>query len=198
MLPGHNRMTGGTDSTRLPCGRNGIRQRSITRDRRGGKPDRRPAFRQTGYLQLASRAASISRCYAGATTFREIPGARQIQPIAEAKCAPTSRMADVMATSSEGLYTAVDGRANPVDITSPLRIGARPRAGVTIRRVRLPAESIRHREGRPLRNAGVTTCGTGRIEADTVVLATGMWTRQIGARIKVQVSHFKPRSITIF
>ena len=80
-----------------------------------------------------------------------------------------------------GFYTPTDGRANPVDATMSLVAGAR-------------ARGVRFFEGTPVsdfvvqgsRVAGVVT-PRGTIMAEQVVLATGMWSRQLAARIGVRV-----------
>ena len=80
-----------------------------------------------------------------------------------------------------GFWTPTDGRANPVDATMALAAGAR-------------AQGVRIFEGTPVtdfvltgtRVTGVAT-PQGTIRADKVVLAAGMWSRQLGAKIGVRV-----------
>jgi 4-methylaminobutanoate oxidase (formaldehyde-forming) len=80
-----------------------------------------------------------------------------------------------------GFWTPTDGRANPVDVTMALAAGAR-------------AKGVRFFEGTPVtdfrmsgsRIVGVVT-PQGEISAEQVVLATGMWSRQLGAKIGVPV-----------
>ena len=80
-----------------------------------------------------------------------------------------------------GFWTPTDGRANPVDATMALAAGAR-------------AKGVRIVEGAPVndvvmngsRITGVVT-PQGTIMADQVVLAAGMWSRQLGAKIGVPV-----------
>ncbi len=80
-----------------------------------------------------------------------------------------------------GFWTPSDGRANPVDATMALAAGAR-------------ARGVRLIEGAPVsdfllsgsRITGVVT-PQGTIHADKVVLATGMWSRQLGAKVGVPV-----------
>lgn len=80
-----------------------------------------------------------------------------------------------------GFYTPTDGRANSVDVTMALAAGAR-------------ARGARIHEGTPV--SDVLTEGTrvtgvrtpvGDIRADKVVLAAGMWSRQLGAKLGVPV-----------
>jgi glycine cleavage system T protein len=80
-----------------------------------------------------------------------------------------------------GFWTPTDGRANPVDATMSMAAGAR-------------AKGVRFFEGTPVsdfvmngtRVTGVIT-PQGTIMADQVVLATGMWSRQLSAKIGVRV-----------
>jgi glycine cleavage system T protein len=86
---------------------------------------------------------------------------------------------------TEGMLSAIwspeDGRANPVDVTMAMAAGARKR-GVRIVEG-CPVDDILVERGRV---SGVVT-PQGAIRADTVVLAAGMWSRQIGAKIGVPV-----------
>lgn len=80
-----------------------------------------------------------------------------------------------------GFWTPTDGRANPVDVTMALAAGARARGAQIF-------------EGVPVtdflmdgpRVTGVMTA-QGAIKAEKVVLAAGMWSRQLGAKIGVPV-----------
>ena len=86
---------------------------------------------------------------------------------------------------TDGMLSAIwspeDGRANPVDVTMAIATGARKR-GVRIVEG-CPVDDILVERGRV---RGVVT-PRGTIRADTVVLAAGMWSRQIGAKIGVSV-----------
>ncbi len=86
---------------------------------------------------------------------------------------------------TEGMLSAIwsptDGRANPVDVTMALAAGARKR-GVQIVEG-CPVTDILVERGRV---RGVVT-PQGTIRSDVVVLAAGMWSRQIGAKIGVSV-----------
>jgi glycine cleavage system T protein len=80
-----------------------------------------------------------------------------------------------------GMYTPSDGRANPVDVTMSLakgarQMGARIFEGVAVEDFVLTGQRI----------TGVRTA-QGNIRAETVVLAAGMWSRQLGAKIGVSV-----------
>ena len=79
---------------------------------------------------------------------------------------------------TEGMLSAIwspeDGRANPVDVTMAMAAGAR-KQGVRIIEG-CPVDDIVVERGRV---CGVVT-PQGMIRTDTVVLAAGMWSRQIG------------------
>ena len=80
-----------------------------------------------------------------------------------------------------GIHIPTDGYANAVDITQALASGARA-AGARIFE-NVPVTAIRKGPGRV---TGVTT-GQAEVEADCVVICTGMWTRDLAASIGVNV-----------
>ncbi|MDH3425894.1 MAG: FAD-dependent oxidoreductase [Acidimicrobiia bacterium] len=79
------------------------------------------------------------------------------------------------------LYIPRDGQTSPVDTTMALAAGARKRGARIIEGVAV--EKLLTDDGKVV---GVET-EQGRIEAETVVLATGIWTRQLAATIGVNV-----------
>ena len=79
------------------------------------------------------------------------------------------------------IYTPSDGRANPVDVTMSLAKGARMQGVRILEQVQVTDFVVKDR-----RITGVQT-NQGDISADVVVLATGMWSRQLGAKIGVSV-----------
>ena len=80
-----------------------------------------------------------------------------------------------------GIHIPSDGYANAVDVTQALAKGARA-AGARIVQ-NLPVTAIRTDAGRV---TGVTT-DQGEIDADHVVICTGMWTRELAASVGVNV-----------
>ena len=80
-----------------------------------------------------------------------------------------------------GIHIPTDGYANAVDITQALAKGARA-AGARIVE-HMPVTAIRTASSRV---DGVTT-EQGEIDADRVVICTGMWTRDLAASIGVNV-----------
>ena len=79
------------------------------------------------------------------------------------------------------IYTPSDGRANPVDVTMSLAKGARMQGVRIIEKVQVTDFIVQQ-----LRIRGVRT-SQGDIQAEIVVLAAGMWSRQLGAKIGVSV-----------
>jgi len=79
------------------------------------------------------------------------------------------------------MYTPSDGRANPVDVTMSLAKGARMQGVQIFEGVQVTDFALKDR-----RVTGVCTA-QGDIAADVVVLAAGMWSRQLGAKLGVSV-----------
>ncbi len=79
------------------------------------------------------------------------------------------------------MYTPSDGRANPVDVTMSLAKGARMQGVQILEGVQVTDFALKDR-----RVTGVCTA-QGDIAADVVVLAAGMWSRQLGAKLGVSV-----------
>ena len=80
-----------------------------------------------------------------------------------------------------GIHIPTDGYANAVDITQALAKGARTAGARIVEHAQVTA--IRTASGRV---TGVAT-GQGKIDADCVVICTGMWTRDLAAAIGVNV-----------
>ena len=80
-----------------------------------------------------------------------------------------------------GIFIPSDGQANPIDVTRALARGAR--SGGALIREGVPVTAIAH-DGE--RVTGVET-PEGAIAADSVVLCTGMWTRDLAASAGVHV-----------
>ena len=135
-------------------------------------------FRQCGHIHLAcdatrrevmKRDANFVRTQ-GVERFEISPAdIRDLFPLIETK------------GILSGFYTPTDGRVNPVDATMAMAAGAR-------------ARGARIHEGMPVtdiltegtRITGVRTAH-GDIRTDKVVLAAGMWSRQLGAKLGVPV-----------
>ncbi len=139
-------------------------------------------FKQVGFVELASEPDRLEE-YRRIAAFNRFCGV-DVHEISTAEVAdlfPLARTDDVLA----GFYVREDGRANPVDVTMALAAGARQR-GVTIVQG-VAATGIRRTDGPG--GPHVTGVGTdhGDIEAEVVVNCTGMWARQLGESVGVNV-----------
>lgn len=135
-------------------------------------------FRRTGHLHVAASATRRE------TQRREINFARsqgldkfELTPREIRELFPLINTAGLISAS----YTPSDGRANPVDVTMSLAKGARMQGVRIIERVQVTDFVLKNQ-----RVTGVKT-SQGDISAEVVVLAAGMWSRQLGAKIGVSV-----------
>ncbi len=133
---------------------------------------------QVGFIELAADADRLEE-YRRVSAFNRYCGVdvHEISPGEVAEMFPLARTDDLLA----GFYVAEDGRVNPVDVTMALAKGARQR-GVRIVEGVTVTDVLRHRGA----VTGVRT-PLGEIEAEFVVNCAGMWARQIGERIGVNV-----------
>ena len=136
-------------------------------------------WREVGHLHLSSdvtRAEVLRRDMNFARAMGE-----ERHEVSPAEIAARFPLIDVRGLHSAD-YTPPDGRANPVNVTMALAAGAR-KQGVRIVEG-CPVLDITLRAGRAV---GVVTA-QGPVSADVVILATGMWSRQIAARIAVPLA----------
>ncbi len=135
-------------------------------------------YRQCGSISLATtearmeelrRNASMAKVFGLRVDVVDRDEIRALYPIAE--------LADVIG----GIHIPSDGYANAVDITQALAKGARNRGVAIFQNVKVTRI---HHDGR--RVTGVET-EAGRIDAQTVVLCGGLWTRDLAASIGVTV-----------
>jgi len=135
-------------------------------------------FRQCGSVSLATTSGRMEELKRNASMAKvfglpvHVVSPREIHELY-----PLANLDDVIG----GIHIPSDGYANAVDITQALAKGARSR-GVKIFQD-LKVTRIRH-DGR--RVAGVDT-EQGPIDAQYVVLCSGMWTRDLAASIGVTV-----------
>ena len=80
-----------------------------------------------------------------------------------------------------GVFLPKDGQVNPIDVTQALAAGARSRGGKVFENVKV----TRILTGKGQTTGVETTAGT--IHADKVVMATGMWSRELGRNIGVNI-----------
>ena len=138
----------------------------------------RPVFKKCGYLQLATterreegfrRETAFLRAYG---LDKHILTQKEV-----ADLVPMIKSDDVRA----GFFTPDEGRANPVDVTMSMARGAKNRG------VKIFEET--EVTGFVQKNGAVTAVETerGTIECDKVVIAAGLWGRELSAKAGVMV-----------
>lgn len=135
-------------------------------------------FRQCGHIHLAADATRREVLKRDANFVRSQGVERfELSPAEIRNKFPLIETAGLVS----GFWTPTDGRANPVDVTMSLAAGARAR-GVRIFEGVPVTDFVLHGP----RITGVVT-PQGTIHAEQVVLAAGMWSRQLAAKIGVPV-----------
>lgn len=135
--------------------------------------DHATGFRRVGYIQPADTSERLEEMRRGAAFMNRF--GIEVHEISPAEAAAKFPLGDFSGTLAAFWYPQ-EGRTNPVDTTMALARGARSRGARVIEGVR--AQEILTKGGRAV---GVRT-DRGEITAEHVVIAAGMWSRQIGAR----------------
>ena len=135
-------------------------------------------FKPVGFIEVATNADRLEE-YRRISTFNRYCGidVHEISPSEVKDLFPLARVDDILA----GFYVKEDGRVNPVDVTMALGKGARMKGakiveGVTVTGVLKKNGCV----------TGVTT-SHGEIRAEYVVNCAGMWARQLGQDIGVNI-----------
>ena len=137
-----------------------------------------PGYRTEGSITVADNPERWEEVLRGASMGTMVGVETRVIDLDELKERwPLIRTDDLVGA----LLVVRDGQLSPVDTTMALAKGARNR-GVTIVEG-VGVTGLRTVDGRI---RGVRTAG-GDVETETVVLATGMWTRQLAATIGVNV-----------
>ena len=135
-------------------------------------------FRPVGFIELASDKDRLEE-YRRVSAFNRYCGVdvHEISAAQVKEMFPLARTDDVLA----GFYVKEDGRADPVGVTMALAKGAR-------------MQGVKMLEGVPatgfITQRGVVTgvkTPYGDIEAEYVVNCAGMWARQLGAKVGVNI-----------
>jgi len=135
-------------------------------------------FRQVGYIQPADTAERLEEMRRGAAFMNRF--GIEVHEISPAEAAERFPIGDFSNTLAAFWYPR-EGRTNPVDTTMALARGARQRGARVIEDTSVA--DILTRDGRAV---GVRT-DKGDIAAEHVVIAAGMWSRQIGARAGINL-----------
>ncbi len=132
----------------------------------------------TGFIQVATDKDRLEE-YRRVSAFNRYCGinVHEISPSQVKELFPLARVDDVLA----GFYVKEDGRVNPVDVTMALGKGARMKGVKIIEGV--PCTGVLQKRGRV---TGVRTA-FGDIQAYYVVNCAGMWARQMGEEIGVNI-----------
>ncbi|KPP86062.1 MAG: Glycine cleavage system T protein (aminomethyltransferase) [Rhodobacteraceae bacterium HLUCCO07] len=130
-------------------------------------------WREVGYIQPADTPERLEEMRRGAA-FMNLHGF-EIHEISPAEAAERFPIGDFSNTLAAFWYPK-EGRTNPVDTTMALARGTRKRGAQVIEDIAVSEMLVRNG-----RAAGVRT-DQGEIAAEHVVIAAGMWSRQIGAK----------------
>jgi len=135
-------------------------------------------FRRCGYLQLATTERR-DEAYRRETAYMRSVGMTKevLSPREVADLVPLIRTDDVL----HGFWTPDEGRANPVDVTMSMARGARQRGVRIFEDTEVTGFVVAH--GRVV---GVRT-ERGVVECEKVVLAAGLWGRELAATAGVTV-----------
>ena len=143
-------------------------------------------FRAPGSISVASDGERWEEILRGASMGRSIGvESRELDMDELSQMWPLMRTDDLVGA----LYLPDDGMVSPVDVTMALAKGARARGCRIIEGVAVTGLETRNGAISGVRTepAGAAAGGDHLIETETVVLATGMWTRHLAAQIGVNV-----------
>ncbi len=135
-------------------------------------------YRTPGSISVADNEQRWEEILRGATMAEGVGVETQVIDLDEAsELWPLMRTDDLVGA----LYIPRDGQTSPVDTTMALAKGAKSRGARVIEGVSVTELKVA--------NGKISAVVTeqGEIETDTVVLATGMWTRHLAAQIGVNV-----------
>jgi 4-methylaminobutanoate oxidase (formaldehyde-forming) len=135
-------------------------------------------YRRSGSVSLATTAARFEELKRSASMAKVfgLP-VNVVSPAEIAALYPIANLDGVLG----GIHIPSDGYANAVDVTQALAKGARAHGALIVQNT--PVTAIRH-DGRKV--TGVDT-PHGRIDAEFVVIATGMWGRDLAASVGVNL-----------
>ncbi len=135
-------------------------------------------WRQVGYIQPADTAERVEECRRAAAFMNRM--GIEVHEVSPAEAAELFPVGD-FSTTLAAFWFPHEGRVNPVDMTMALARSARAHGTRILQDT--PVEQILTANGRAV---GVRTAH-GDIAAEHVVIAAGMWSRQIGASVGVNL-----------
>jgi heterotetrameric sarcosine oxidase gamma subunit len=135
-------------------------------------------FKQNGSISLALTEGRYEELLRGASMAKQFGLEVDVLPLDEIKRKiPHYNFEGVKG----GVFLPKDGQVNPIDVTQALAQGARKRGGKVFENVKVTR--ILTDKGKA---TGVETTD-GTIMADKVVMATGLWSRQLGKSVGVSI-----------
>ncbi len=135
-------------------------------------------FKQNGSISLALGEGRLEELLRGASMAKNFGLAIDVLSLGELKeRIPHYNFEGVMG----GVFLPKDGQVNPIDVTQALAQGARARGGKVIENAKVTR--VLTKDGRA---CGVET-DSGTIAADKVVVASGMWSRDLGRSVGVNI-----------
>src|SRR4051794_39353275 len=143
-----------------------------------GETGQATGFKQNGSISLALNAERFEELKRGASMAKSFGLAVEVIGPAEIKARYSLlEVGDAVG----GVFLPKDGQANPIDTTQAFAKGARQRGARIVEGVKV--QRILVEQGRAV---GVMT-DQGPVAASTVVLAAGMWSRELAAAVGVSV-----------
>ena len=135
-------------------------------------------FKQNGSISIALTEGRLEELMRGASMAKNFGLDVQVISVGEIKeRLPHYNMGNVKG----GVFLPKDGQVNPIDVTQALAAGARARGGKVFENVKVTRILVK--DGKAY---GVET-PDGTILADKVVVASGMWSRELGRSIGVNI-----------
>ena len=135
-------------------------------------------FKQNGSVSLALNEGRLEEMLRGASMAKNFGLEVHVASLGEIKQRiPHYNLAGVVG----GVFLPKDGQVNPIDVTQALATGARSRGAKIFENTKV--KRILTSKGAAI---GVETLD-GTIMADKVVMATGMWSRELGRSIGVNI-----------
>jgi 4-methylaminobutanoate oxidase (formaldehyde-forming) len=135
-------------------------------------------FKQNGSISIALNEGRFEELKRGASMAKNFGLAVDVISAADIKeRVPHYNLENVVG----GVFLPKDGQVNPIDVTQALAAGARSRGGKVFENAKVTR--ILTKDGAAV---GVETTD-GTIMADKVVIAAGMWSRELGRQVGVNI-----------
>jgi heterotetrameric sarcosine oxidase gamma subunit len=135
-------------------------------------------FKQNGSISIALTEGRMEELKRGASMAKSFGLAVDVISVAEIKeRVPHYNLQGAVG----GVFLPKDGQVNPIDVTQALAAGARSRGAKIFENTKVTRILVENGKA-----VGVETA-SGTIRADKVVIATGMWSRELGRSIGVNI-----------